>query len=38
MAAKQFVIRIPGAAAKVQDRIEVRSKVLKEKEMLFIAF
>ncbi len=38
MAASQFVIRIPGAAAKVQDTIEVQSKILKENQTLVIVF
>ncbi|MCA9050448.1 MAG: hypothetical protein KDA89_17045 [Planctomycetaceae bacterium] len=36
--ARQFVIRIPGAAKKVQDKIEVQSRVLKERQVLFIVF
>lgn len=38
MAARQFVIRIPGAAAKVKDMIEVRSGILKERQTLVIVF
>jgi hypothetical protein len=38
MRAKQFVIKIPGAAAKVKDVIQVRSKVLKEEQVLEIVF
>jgi len=36
--ANQFVIKIPGAAAKVQDTINIQSKMLKEKQVLIIVF
>ena len=36
--ANQFVIKIPGAAAKVQDTINIQSKMLKEKQVLVIVF
>lgn len=36
--ARQFVIRIPGGAAKVQDTITIQSKVLREKQTLEITF
>ncbi len=34
----QFVIKIPGAAAKVKDEIQIQSRVLKEKQVLEIVF
>lgn len=34
----QFVIKIPGAAAKVKDQIQIQSRVLKEKQLLEIVF
>lgn len=36
--ANQFVIKIPGGAAKVQDTINIQSKMLKEKQVLVIVF
>ena len=36
--ARQFVIRIPGGAAKVHDRIQIRSKILREEQSLEITF
>ena len=36
--ANQFFIKIPGAAAKVQDTINIQSKMLKEKQVLIIVF
>jgi len=36
--ANQFVIKIPGAAEKVQDIINIQSKMLKEKQVLVIVF
>ncbi len=38
MKAKQFVIKIPGAAAKVKDEILIQSRMLKEKQKLVIVF
>lgn len=38
MKARQFVIRIPGAAENVRDVIHVESRVLKEKQVLVIVF
>jgi len=38
MKAKQFVIKIPGAAAKVKDEILIQSRILKEKQKLVIVF
>ena len=38
MERKQFAIKIPGAAAKVKDVIEIRSKILKEEQTLEIIF
>jgi hypothetical protein len=36
--ARQFVIKIPGGAAKVSDTIEIRSRVLREEQKLTITF
>ncbi len=36
--ANQFFIKIPGAAAKVQDTINIQSRMLKEKQVLVIVF
>ncbi len=38
MKAKQFMIKIPGAAAKVKDEIRIESRILKEKQKLVIVF
>ena len=38
MAAKQFVIKIPGGKQKVKDRIEIESNILKEKQVIIIEF
>ncbi len=38
MEAKQFIIKIPGAAAKVKDEIKIESRILREKQRLIIVF